>query len=132
MCALGVASESRVERQCAPLRTAAAKLHALALPRCRVLQVFGSAKPHHAYCLANRRATRLKVLVHDGIGIWLAARRLHQGGFVWPTPGVHTASVRRGQFDALAPGRTTTPGTISKGGVDGAYKPPTAIEVVVR
>ena len=23
----------------------------------------------------------MKVLVHDGIGIWLAARRLHQGHF---------------------------------------------------
>lgn len=27
----------------------------------------------------------IKVLVHDGIGFWLAARRLHQGHFVWPT-----------------------------------------------
>ena len=25
----------------------------------------------------------MKVLVHDGIGIWLAARRLHRGRFVW-------------------------------------------------
>ncbi|HGY9638209.1 TPA: IS66 family insertion sequence element accessory protein TnpB [Pseudomonas putida] len=25
-----------------------------------------------------------KVLVHDGLGIWLAARRLHQGKFAWP------------------------------------------------
>ncbi|WP_148051211.1 IS66 family insertion sequence element accessory protein TnpB [Pseudomonas brassicacearum] len=32
-----------------------------------------------AYLFANRRATRIKVLVHDGLGIWLAARRLHQG-----------------------------------------------------
>jgi len=29
-------------------------------------------------------ATRLKVLVHDGIGVWLAARRLNQGKFHWP------------------------------------------------
>lgn len=50
----------------------------------RVVQVFGGAKPHHAYLFANRRATRMKVLVHDGIGVWLAARRLHQGRFVWP------------------------------------------------
>lgn len=28
----------------------------------------------------------MKVLVHDGIGIWLAARRLHQGGFIWSRP----------------------------------------------
>jgi transposase len=50
----------------------------------RVVKVFGSARPHHAYLFANRRANRLKVLVPDGIGIWLAARRLHQGRFAWP------------------------------------------------
>ena len=27
----------------------------------------------------------MKVLVHDGVGIWLAARRLHQGRFFWPS-----------------------------------------------
>jgi transposase len=49
----------------------------------RVITVFGVAHPHHAYLFANKRANRLKILVHDGIGIWLAARRLHQGKFVW-------------------------------------------------
>ena len=49
----------------------------------RVVQVFGAARPHHAYLFANARATRLKVLVHDGFGVWLAARRLNQGKFVW-------------------------------------------------
>ena len=52
----------------------------------RVVAVFGAAHPHHAYLFANKRANRMKVLVHDGIGIWLAARRLHQGKFVWPAP----------------------------------------------
>ncbi len=49
----------------------------------RVVAVFGAARPHHAYCFANRRANRMKVLVHDGIGVWLAARRLNRGKFVW-------------------------------------------------
>lgn len=49
----------------------------------RVIAVFGEARAHHAYLFANRRANRLKVLVHDGIGIWLCARRLHQGSFTW-------------------------------------------------
>ncbi|MGN6828005.1 IS66 family insertion sequence element accessory protein TnpB [Paucibacter sp. M5-1] len=31
---------------------------------------------------ANLRADQMKVLVHDGIGIWLAARCLHRGRFV--------------------------------------------------
>ena len=49
----------------------------------RVVAVFGAAQPHHAYVFANRSGNRLKVLVHDGIGIWLAARRLYRGRFVW-------------------------------------------------
>ncbi|MFJ5235624.1 IS66 family insertion sequence element accessory protein TnpB [Pseudomonas neuropathica] len=53
----------------------------------RVVAVFGAAKPHCAYLFANRRANRMKVLVHDGVGIWLAARRLNQGKFHWP--GIH-------------------------------------------
>lgn len=51
----------------------------------RVVQVFGEARVHHAYLFANRRANRMKALVHDGIGIWLCARRLHQGRFIWAT-----------------------------------------------
>lgn len=43
-----------------------------------------SAKPHCAYLFANRRANRLKVLVHDFVGIWLAAPQLNQGSFHWP------------------------------------------------
>jgi transposase len=49
----------------------------------RVVRVFGEARAHHAYLFANRRVNRIKLLVHDGIGIWLCARRLHQGRFIW-------------------------------------------------
>ncbi|WP_347930057.1 IS66 family insertion sequence element accessory protein TnpB [Pseudomonas helvetica] len=42
------------------------------------------AQSHCAYLFANRRTNRMKVLVHDGFGIWLAARRLNQGKFHWP------------------------------------------------
>lgn len=49
----------------------------------RVVQVFGAARPHQAYLFANARANRMKVLVHDGFGVWLAARRLNHGKFVW-------------------------------------------------
>jgi transposase len=71
----------------------------------RVVQVFGAAHPHHAYLFANRRANRMKVLVHDGIGIWLAARRLNQGKFVWPAPGVNRHhQLCTEQFNALVLG----------------------------
>lgn len=48
----------------------------------RVVKVFNSAQPHHAYVFLNKRANRMKILVHDGFGLWLAARRLHQGHFI--------------------------------------------------
>lgn len=71
----------------------------------RVVQVFGAARPHHAYVFANKRSTRLKVLVHDGVGIWLAARRLYQGRFVWPGGGCGAPqSLTREQLDALVLG----------------------------
>jgi transposase len=70
----------------------------------RVVTVFGAARPHHAYLFANRRANRMKVLVHDGIGVWLAARRLNAGRFVWPRDVTGTLSLSRTQFDALVLG----------------------------
>jgi len=70
----------------------------------RVVTVFGAARPHHAYLFANRRANRMKVLVHDGIGVWLAARRLNNGRFVWPKDVSGTLTLSRPQFDALVLG----------------------------
>ena len=70
----------------------------------RVVKVFGAARPHHAYLFANRRANRMKVLVHDGIGVWLAARRLNSGRFVWPRDANTTLTLTRAQFDALVLG----------------------------
>jgi len=70
----------------------------------RVVNVFGAARPHHAYLFANRRANRMKVLVHDGIGVWLAARRLNSGKFVWPKDAGGTLTLTREQFDALVLG----------------------------
>ena len=67
----------------------------------RVAKVFGAANPHQAYLFATRRANRMKALVHDGIGIWLATKRLHQSYFVWPAPGAAAQmSLSRAQLDA--------------------------------
>ena len=71
----------------------------------RVVKVFGEARAHHAYLFANRRANRMKVLVHDGIGIWLCARRLHQGSFCWSPIGAgSTLSLSTEQLRALVIG----------------------------
>lgn len=69
----------------------------------RVVDVFGAARAHHGYLFANARGTRLKLLVHDGFGLWCAARRLNQGRFVWASDGV-PAALTRAQFDALVLG----------------------------
>lgn len=70
----------------------------------RVVRVFGAARPHHAYLFANRRGNRMKVLVHDGVGVWLAARRLNSGKFVWPRDAAPTLALTREQLDALVLG----------------------------
>jgi transposase len=67
----------------------------------------GSPAPSfaHAYLFANRRTNRLKVLVNDGLGVWLAARRLHQGKFAWPAESAGSQlPLTRAQLDALVLG----------------------------
>jgi len=73
----------------------------------RVVQVFGAARAHHGYLFANARATRIKLLVHDGFGVWCASRRLNQNRFVWPRNVTDAASplpLTQQQFDALVLG----------------------------
>lgn len=73
----------------------------------QVVQVFGAAQAHHGYLFANARGTRLKLLVHDGFGVWCAARRLNQGRFMWATQvqdGSMLTQLTRQQFDALVLG----------------------------
>ena len=73
----------------------------------RVVQVFGSAQAHHGYLFANARGNRIKLLLHDGFGMWCAARRLNQGGFEWPRGGTDVANsltLTKQQFDALVLG----------------------------
>lgn len=70
----------------------------------RVVRDFGAAHPHHAYVFANKRANRLKILVHDGLGVWLAARKLNEGKFVWPRPGELHIELTDEQLQALVIG----------------------------
>ena len=77
----------------------------------RVVQVFGAAQAHHGYLFANARSTRIKLLVHDGFGVWCAARRLNKGSFEWPrstttgtTCGTAPLTLTRDQFNALVLG----------------------------
>lgn len=73
----------------------------------RVVQVFGVAQAHHGYLFVNARGTRVKLLVHDGFGVWCAARRLNTGHFKWAAAGSGRPSdleLTRAQFDALVLG----------------------------
>jgi transposase len=70
----------------------------------RVVQVFGVAQAHHGYLFANARGTRIKLLVHDGFGVWCAARRLNVGRFVWAVGSTPSLALTAAQFDALALG----------------------------
>ena len=73
----------------------------------RVVQVFGCAQAHHGYLFTNARGTRIKLLVHDGFGVWCAARRLNQGRFAWPreaSGATPPMTLTQPQFDALVLG----------------------------
>ncbi len=72
-----------------------------------VVQTLGQARAHHGYLFANTRATRIKLLVHDGFGVWCASRRLNAGHFVWLPASSTTPpalELTREQFDALVLG----------------------------
>jgi transposase len=72
-----------------------------------VVQVFGAAQAHHGYLFANARFSRIRLLMHDGFGVWCAARRLNKGSFEWPRNLAADAAplaLSKDQFDALVLG----------------------------
>jgi transposase len=66
-----------------------------------------------AYAFRNRRKNRLKLLVWDGTGVWLCARRLHSGSFFWPQAGDAVCTMTTTQWNWLIAGvdwqRLSTP-----------------------
>jgi transposase len=57
-----------------------------------------------AYAFRNRSATRIKLLIWDGTGVWLCQRRLHQGRFVWPDGNTPTTTLTAQQWNWLITG----------------------------
>jgi transposase len=46
-----------------------------------ILQHHPGIRPHCAYLFYNKAGTRLKILIHDGLGIWLCTRTLDDSKF---------------------------------------------------
>jgi transposase len=57
-----------------------------------------------AYAFRNRSGTRIKLLIWDGTGVWLCARRLHKGHFIWPQSHEETCVVSNAEWQWLIAG----------------------------
>jgi transposase len=58
----------------------------------------------HVFVFRGRRGHLIKVLWWDGDGLCLFAKRLEQGGFVWPQATSGTVSLSRAQLSMLLEG----------------------------
>ena len=67
----------------------------------KAIQQFGHVLPHHAYVFTNRTHNRLKLIVHDGFGIWLCSRRLHKSSFKWSDSEAGNQILSQEQLSAL-------------------------------
>lgn len=74
------------------------------------------------YVFRSKRADRLKLLLWDGSGLVLVAKRLEQGGFRWPTVSEGVMRLTASQLAALLEGldwrrvravRVRTPSAVS-------------------
>lgn len=57
-----------------------------------------------AYAFRNRSATRIKLLIWDGAGVWLGSRRLHRGRFMWAHTGDAVCTLDEAQWRWLSMG----------------------------
>lgn len=79
-----------------------------------ILQHHSGIRPNCAYLFYNKTGNRLKILIHDGLGIWLCTRQLDDSKFHGlgkrlmrhPTePSQHTGlPISQAQFNALVNG----------------------------
>ena len=60
----------------------------------------------HLFLFTKRQQTRLKVLVFDGSGLWVCAKRLEKGRFAWPVtlPCQSRVTLRPGELALLLNG----------------------------
>jgi transposase len=58
----------------------------------------------HLFVFSNRRRNRIKILIWDGSGIWICAKRLERGRFSWPRGEGASARLRAEELTALLTG----------------------------
>lgn len=61
----------------------------------------------HVFAFCGRRRDRVKILIWDGTGFWLFAKRLARGTFAWPEPaadGARRVELRPEELTALLGG----------------------------
>lgn len=67
-------------------------------------KLVNDASDGDAFVFCNRARTRIKMLVVDATGVWLCARRLHVGSFVWPRETAARCELDAEQFSWLCAG----------------------------
>jgi transposase len=58
----------------------------------------------HWFVFTNRRRNRIKILLWDGSGLWVCAKRLEKGRFSWPEADGPGAVLRPEELSALVCG----------------------------
>lgn len=62
----------------------------------------------HWFVFTNQRRNRVKILVWDGSGLWVLAKRLERGRFTWPAHEGVSAVLRAEELGALLSGLEIT------------------------
>ncbi len=63
----------------------------------------------HWFVFTNRERNRVKILLWDGSGLWVCAKRLEQGRFSWPAAEGASARLRGEELIALLCGLEVRP-----------------------
>jgi len=62
----------------------------------------------HWFVFTNKRRNRVKILVWDGSGLWVLAKRIEAGRLSWPRNEDVTANLRAEELSALLNGLEVT------------------------